>query len=326
MVLSTQTGAISHQRFHNLLDHIKPGDLLVMNDSRVMKARLRGTRPATGAAVEVLLLHPVEISAIYSRWTAFCRPAKKFRVGESLSFANGQLSASIIAEGPEGERTLEFSTPDILPILDQHGEIPLPPYIVQRRKETDAAMEMDDAVRYQTVYARQGGSVAAPTAGLHFTPELLEKIASKGARLAWVTLNVGAGTFKPVEVEDPSDHPMHREYYEVPEETAALIKQTKTSGGRVIAVGTTTVRTLESAFDPQTNSVTSGRQSTRLLILPGYRFQVVEAMVTNFHLPRSSLLMMISAFAGHDHIMNAYREAIAERYRFYSYGDAMLIY
>jgi len=325
MVLGTQTGGISHQRFHNLVDHIRPGDLLVMNDSRVMKARLRGTRPATGAAVEVLLLHPTEISANSSRWAAFCRPAKKFRIGESLAFANGQLTACVVAEGAEGERILEFSSADILPILEQFGEIPLPPYIVQRRKETEAAVDMDDAERYQTVYARQGSSVAAPTAGLHFTPDLLEKISSKGARLAWVTLNVGAGTFKPVEVENPSDHPMHLEYYDVPKETAALIRQTKSADGRVIAVGTTTVRTLESAFDPEARSVTSGPHSTRLLILPGYRFQIVDAMVTNFHLPRSSLLMMISAFAGHDHVMNAYREAIAEGYRFYSYGDAMLI-
>jgi S-adenosylmethionine:tRNA ribosyltransferase-isomerase len=212
-----------------------------------------------------------------------------------------------------------------MPVLEQYGEIPLPPYIVQRRKELDDADTAEDLERYQTVYAREHGSVAAPTAGLHFTPALLESIRSRGVQLAWVTLHVGAGTFKPVEVENPSEHPMHMEFYEVPIQTAELIAKTHANGHRVIAVGTTTVRTLESAYDKATGSFTTGRQSTRLLILPGYKFGVIDGLVTNFHLPRSSLMMMVSALAGHEHIMAAYREAIIQKYRFYSYGDAMLI-
>ena len=332
LVLDRNSGAIEHRQFGDLADYLKPRDLLVMNDSRVLKARLRGVRDKTGAAIEVLLLEPVEFSAEgRCRWSALCRPAKKFHKGEWLSFGGNRLAAEVAEVGPEGERVLEFAVPDLLPMLEQIGEIPLPPYIVQRRREIreqlppGGAMEAADAERYQTVYAREPGSVAAPTAGLHFTPRLLQKLGDTGIDLAWVTLHVGAGTFKPVEVEDPSQHPIHTEYCEVPSATADAIQRARDAGGRVIAVGTTTVRTLESAWDDAAQQFFQGRMTTRLLILPGYKYQVVDAMITNFHLPRSSLLMMISAFAGHEKIMHAYRQAIENKYRFYSYGDAMLI-
>lgn len=332
--LNRLSGAVTHSHFNNLPSCVRPGDLIVMNDSRVMKARLRGKRRSTGAAVEVLLLqtipHDPGPAHSTSRWTAFCRPAKKFHSGEFIDFAEGKLAAQVIGEGVEGERTLEFPFADLLLLLDELGEIPLPPYIVQRRKETgenshSAEQDASDLERYQTVYARQYGSIAAPTAGLHFTPQLLDEIRAAGAKTAWVTLHVGAGTFKPVEVDDPTAHPMHTENYEVPAETSRLIRETRAAGGRVIAVGTTTVRTLEAAWDITSETFAAGSQSTDILILPGYTFQVVDAMITNFHLPRSTLLMMISAFAGYDAVMAAYREAIVQKYRFYSYGDAMLI-
>lgn len=332
LILDRDSGAIQHKRFSDLVQFIQPGDLLVLNDSRVINARLSGIRRATGAAVEALLLQPAldnksEIKTGHSSWTAFCRPARKFHSGEYVDFADGKLVARVVAEGPDGERTMEFPFEDILPLLELYGEIPLPPYIVQRRREVSesAGGAHQDLERYQTVYARSHGSIAAPTAGLHFTPRLLKKITSAGAKIAWVTLHVGAGTFKPVEVDNPAAHPMHTEFFEVPGETARAIIETRAAGGRVIAVGTTTVRTLESAWDATTNSFAAGRQATNILILPGYQFQIVDAMITNFHLPRSTLLMMISAFAGHGPVMAAYHEAIAQEYHFYSYGDAMLI-
>lgn len=332
LVLERHSGAIQHRQFVDLPQFLRPGDLLVLNDSRVIKARLRGRRRATGAEVEVLLLEKVDPSAgatpaavaSESHWRAMGRPAKKFRVDEWIDFAGGALPARVVAAGPDGERLLAFSQPDILPYLERHGELPLPPYIVQRRKETNATFD-DDAERYQTVYSAHQGSIAAPTAGLHFTPELLQTLSDQGISAARVTLHVGAGTFKPVEVDNPADHPIHAETCEVPASTAAAILETRRRGGRIIAVGTTTVRTLESAWVSDTAAFRRGPFATRLLILPGYEFQVVDAMITNFHLPRSSLLMMVSAFAGHGAIMNAYATAIAEAYRFYSYGDAMLL-
>jgi S-adenosylmethionine:tRNA ribosyltransferase-isomerase len=333
MVLNTNAPAPEQWHFSDLPQFMRAGDLLVMNDSRVMKARLRGTRRTTGATVEALLLEQVSLSGeqnlaagTHSAWIGMCRPARKFHVGEMIDFADGALPALVAQEGPDGERTLIFQSPDILPLLEAHGEIPLPPYIVQRRKETGEAAGVDDAVRYQTVYSSNVGSVAAPTAGLHFTPELLQQLEDQGVETAHVTLHVGAGTFKPVEVENPEEHPMHSEAYEVPQSTAAAIKASRARGGRVVAVGTTTVRTLEAAWDSAAGEFRPGRQSTRLLILPGYEFQVVDAMITNFHLPKSSLLMMVSAFAGHERIMAAYRTAIDQGYRFYSYGDAMLLF
>lgn len=330
LVLDRDSGKVQHGHFNSLPELLQPGDLVVMNNSRVMKARLRGVRRKTDAGVEALLLEQVLDADAgadgNSRWLAMCRPARKFHIGEMIDFNGGELAARVIAEGDDGERTLEFARPDILPLLEKYGEIPLPPYIVQRRKEVGkTGQKIDDAVRYQTVYAKQLGSVAAPTAGLHFTTELFERLESAGVNRAYVTLHVGAGTFKPVEVENPAEHPMHSEFYEVPEATAQAIKETRERGGRIIAVGTTTVRTLESAWNDTTRDFRRGRHSTRLLILPGYEFKVVDAMVTNFHLPKSSLLMMISAFAGREKVMVAYTEAIARKYRFYSYGDAMFV-
>lgn len=329
LVVQRDEAANQHRVFRDLAEYLRPGDLLVMNDSRVMKARLRGSRASTGAGVELLLLSPApdgpDGGAAGNAWVAMCKPARKVCLGETIVFGNGAATATVIAEGPAGERTLRFSIPDIFPLLDAHGEIPLPPYIVQRRKETDDADDAADPERYQTVYAREQGSVAAPTAGLHFTPELLGEIERLGVNLAWVTLHVGAGTFKPVEVDNPAEHPIHSEMCEVPPATADAIARAKAQGGRVVAVGTTTVRTLESAWDAQAGHFRVGRQSTRLLILPGYRYNVVDVLVTNFHLPRSSLMMMVSALAGTDRVMQAYREAIENGYRFYSYGDAMLI-
>ncbi len=341
LVLHPANGAMEHRQFHNLPNYLQPGDLLVMNDTRVIKARLRGTRTTTGAGVEILLLSvDASISGIPESqiaWKALCRPAKKVKTGETIVFAGGNFIATVVSEGEEGERTLMFNSSDLQTLLEHHGEIPLPPYIVQRRKEIEAehtdtpreslppAGPISDAERYQTIYAREGTSVAAPTAGLHFTPQLLDAIRSKSVKIAYVTLNVGAGTFKPVEVENPAEHPIHEESFSIPEETATLIAETRAAGGRIIAVGTTTVRALESAFDSTTGNLRTGPQSTRLLIIPGYKFNVIDGLVTNFHLPRSSLLMMISALAGHQGIMTAYREAIAQKYRFYSYGDAMLI-
>ena len=326
MVLDRSSREISHRVFRDLIDYINPGDLLVLNDSRVMKARLRGHRAQSGGSVEALLLHPESADQTSAtRWLALCRPAKKLKPGEQLIFADGALAATVISVGAEGERILEFATDDIMPWLEKHGEIPLPPYIVQRRKTLNDSDDSEDLERYQTVYSRQQGSVAAPTAGLHFTPDLLKAVQDKGAGIAYVTLHVGPGTFKPVDVEDPTAHPMHSENYEVPETTARRIQETKAAGGRVIAVGTTTVRTLESAWDDAANCFFSGPRSTRLLILPGYKYKVVDGLVTNFHLPRSTLLMMVSALADPELIMQAYQAAISEKYRFYSYGDAMLI-
>lgn len=331
LVVDKKSGALQHRRFVDLPQFLRAGDLLVLNDSRVIKARLRGIRRATGAEVEILLLEKtaapageLALEGPASYWRALGRPAKKFRMGEWIDFGGGALPARVEAAGDEGERILAFPLEDILPALERHGELPLPPYIVQRRKEIETTYE-HDAERYQTVYSAAQGSIAAPTAGLHFTPELLENLARDGVRSARVTLHVGAGTFKPVEVDDPAQHPIHAENCEVPAATAAMIEETRERGGRIVAVGTTTVRTLESAWDRETGAFRSGLFSTRLLILPGYKFGVVDAMVTNFHLPRSSLLMMVSAFAGHEAIMNAYTEAIREGYRFYSYGDAMLL-
>lgn len=321
-------GDLSHRAFSDLPDLMRPGDLLVMNDSKVIRARLRGRRRSTGAAVEALLLEPVTSEAGLSGavWKAICRPARKFKVGEWVDFGDGALAGIVVGEGADGERVLKFGTEDILPLLDQFGEIPLPPYIVQRRKEAGIRAEaVDDSSRYQTVYSEKAGSVAAPTAGLHFTTELLQKLTENGVGLGRVTLHVGAGTFRPVEVEDPAEHPIHAEVCEVPEATARAIMECRERGGRVVAVGTTTTRTLEAAWDAAAGVFRTGSFSTRLLILPGYEFQVIDGMITNFHLPRSSLLMLVSAFAGHEAIMNAYRVAVESGYRFYSYGDAMLL-
>lgn len=300
---------------------------MVLNDSKVIRARLRGERLSTGGAVELLLLRR-ELSgqAGGDTWSALARPARKLQTGEQLLFGRGAMRATVTGIRDGGERVLTFETQDLLPHLDTIGELPLPPYIVQRRRQAGSASEQEgDATRYQTVYATAPGSVAAPTAGLHFTDDLLQVLKRKGVEIAHVTLHVGAGTFKPVEADDPRQHSMHTEYYTVPKVTAEVINRARSGGRRIIAVGTTVVRTLESAVCSTSGVVPQESATTDLLILPGYRFQVVDGLITNFHLPRSTLLMLVSAFAGTELVRHAYTEAIAHEYRFYSYGDAMLI-
>ncbi|MBX7245039.1 MAG: tRNA preQ1(34) S-adenosylmethionine ribosyltransferase-isomerase QueA [Candidatus Sumerlaeaceae bacterium] len=329
MVLHRNKGSIEHRRFVEIGSYLKPGDLLVVNDSKVIRARIHGKRLETGGSVEMLLMERTGQSGLTDRWNVLCRPAKKLKPGQVVYFANKELTATVLHYTGEGEREVEFSAPDVMPWLDQIGEVPLPPYIIQRRREMGLAdplkpADMDDNSRYQTVYAREPGSIAAPTAGLHFSPELLASLEANGVQRAAVTLHVGLGTFKPVEVEEVEDHPMHTEHYEISEGTAAAINSAKAEGRRVIAVGTTAVRTLESSV-AEDGSVRAGRFDTALMLTPGSNFRVVDAMVTNFHLPRSTLLMLVSAFAGREFILRAYAEAVREEYRFFSYGDAMLL-
>lgn len=304
---------VSHHIFRDLPDFLQPGDLLVLNDTKVIQARLRGTKVSGGARVEVLLLKP--LSDDWRNWEGLVRPGRKLQPGQEVCLANGQVL--LIEERlPEGLRKITFQgNRDVRSILSEVGEMPLPPYI----KETDAPPE-----RYQTVYARNEGSSAAPTAGLHFTESLFDSLEKKGIERAWVTLHVGLGTFRPVKVQDIREHPMHEELCLVPEETVEAIRRTRERGGRVIAVGTTVVRTLESRAG-QEGLPRVGYGNTRLFIFPGYSFKIVDAMVTNFHLPQSTLLMLVSGFAGYELTMRAYRQAVDEDYRFFSFGDAMLI-
>ena len=315
---------LAHRDFRDLPEYLRPGDLLVVNDTRVIPARLYAKR-ATGARVEILLLREEDDSpAKAPRWRALLKPAKKVAINESLMLAEEHF-ARVIAIHESGERTVEFITPDFRALLATHGLMPVPPYILKRRAAEPQATG-DDRLRYQTVYARSEGSVAAPTAGLHFTEELLATLRAKNIATASVTLHVGAGTFQTMEpATRVEDHVMHEELYDIPTPTAAAITRTRAAGGRVIAVGTTSVRTLESAWDPATGSVRPGPGATRLMITPGSRLQLVDGIVTNFHLPRSTLLLLVSAFAGRERILAAYAEAIRLRYRLYSYGDAMLI-
>ena len=313
MVVDRGNQSISHRSFRDIIELIAPEDVLVVNRTRVMRARLLGTR-ASGAPAEILLLKPLGDG----RYEAMVSPGGKLRPGRRVEIAPG-FSAEVLEISERRTRIVQL-TSDVLPIddaIEQFGHVPLPPYM----ERPDASA---DAERYQTVFARESGSVAAPTAGLHFTPELLARLAAKGVARAEVLLHVGAGTFKPVEVEDPAEHVMHEEWYSVSEETARLINERRASGGKVWAVGTTSVRTLESAADDN-GCVRAGEGDTRIFIRPPYRFRAVDRIVTNFHLPRSTLIMLVAAFAGHDLTMQAYRTAIAERYRFYSYGDAMAI-
>lgn len=304
---------VSHRIFRDLPDLIRPGDLLILNDTKVIQARLRGTKVSGGARVEVLLLKP--LSEDWRNWEGLVRPGRKLQPGQTVQLADGEIL--LIGERlPEGLRKITFlGDRDVRSILKELGEMPLPPYI----KETDAPPE-----RYQTVYARKEGSSAAPTAGLHFTESLFERLEKNGVERAWVTLHVGLGTFRPVKVQDIREHPMHEELCLVPEETVEAIRRTRERGGRVIAVGTTVVRTLESRAG-EGGVPRAGYQNTRLFIYPGYSFKVIDAMITNFHLPQSTLLMLVSAFAGYDLTMDAYRQAVDEEYRFFSFGDAMLI-
>ncbi len=312
MVLDRENHGITHKHFYDIIDYLNPGDCLVMNNTRVIPARLYGVKERSGGKIEFLLLKRINIDT----WEVILRPGKKAKVGSRFIFGDGLLVAEVIEVRDDGNRIVKFEFDGVWEeILDTLGEMPLPPYIKEKLKDKD---------RYQTVYSKIEGSAAAPTAGLHFTDELLEKIKQKGIKIAFVTLHVGLGTFRPVSVDNIEEHHMHSEYYEVSKETADIINETRKQGGRIVAVGTTSVRTLESvATDDGTIPVQSG--DTQIFIYPGYKFKVVDALITNFHLPESTLLMLISALYDREHIMDAYKVAIDENYRFFSFGDAMLI-
>ena len=311
LTLDKYTGETGHHHFYELPRFLRPGDCLVLNDSRVLPARLIGRR-STGGACEVLLL----IDRGEGLWECLVRPGRKMKPGAQLSFGEGKLTATVEAELPGGNRLVRFHYQGIfLEILEELGRMPLPPYI---------KAELQDNERYQTVYSHELGSAAAPTAGLHFTNELLDKIRAKGINVATVTLHVGLGTFRPVKVEDVTQHHMHSEFYVVEEDQAKLINDTKAAGGRVIAVGTTSCRTLESATG-EDGILKAGSGWTEIFIYPGYRFKMIDGLITNFHLPESTLVMLVSALAGKEHIMAAYEEAVREKYRFFSFGDAMMI-
>lgn len=316
LVLDKQTGEVRHGHFYDILDELRPGDCLIMNDSRVLPARLLGSRVhadgTVGGACEVLLL----IDRGDNVWECLVRPGKKLRPGARVTFGGGELTGEIIGEVEGGNRLVCFSYEGIfLEVLERLGQMPLPPYI----KET-----LEDRERYQTVYSRHNGSAAAPTAGLHFTRDLMDKITEKGVSIGYVTLHVGLGTFRPVKEEDITAHDMHSEYCVIPQETADLINRTKASGGRVICVGTTSCRTLES-WAAEDGHMEAKAGWTNIFIYPGYRFKVLDALITNFHLPESTLIMLVSALAGRENVLNAYKTAVEEKYRFFSFGDAMFI-
>jgi len=312
LVLNKTTGAVSHHVFRDIVSFLNPGDCLVLNNTKVIPARLLGEREGTGAHVEVLLLKRREGDV----WETLVKPGKKCRPGTRLSFGEGLLKAEVLETVEEGNRLIHFEYEGIWEeVLDRLGEMPLPPYITHK---------LQDRNRYQTVYAKYEGSAAAPTAGLHFTKDLLAQIELKGVNIAYVTLHVGLGTFRPVKEENVLEHHMHSEFYQVTEEAAKKINDTKKAGGRVICVGTTSCRTIESAAD-ENGVVHPGSDNTEIFIYPGYRFKVLDALITNFHLPESTLVMLVSALAGRENVLNAYQEAIKERYRFFSFGDAMFI-
>lgn len=312
MVLNKETGEIRHQHFYDVLDYLQPGDCLVLNNSRVLPARLLGHRP-TGGVVEVLLLRDLGNKC----WECLCKPGRKMQVGNEVIFGNGELTATVREVQETGNRVIEFHYEGIfLEILERLGKMPLPPYIKE---------ELHDQERYQTVYSREVGSAAAPTAGLHFTNELLDAIRQKGVQVAFVTLHVGLGTFRPVKTENILEHHMHSELCMMDEATAEVLNRTKAAGGRIICVGTTSCRTLESLAG-EDGSFRAESKWTEIFIYPGYKFKAMDALITNFHLPESTLVMLVSAFAGREKVLNAYKEAVNERYRFFSFGDAMLIY
>lgn len=312
LLLGRKTGETEHHIFRDIVDQLHPGDCLVVNNTKVIPARLIGSRMETGAKIEALLLKRGEDDV----WETLVKPGKKARPGTKISFGDGLLTGEVLEVVEDGNRRIRFHYEGIFEeILDQLGQMPLPPYITHQLK---------DKKRYQTVYAEHDGSAAAPTAGLHFTPELLQKIQEKGVHIAHVTLHVGLGTFRPVKVENILEHHMHSEYYMVEEDQAQLINETKAQGGRVIAVGTTSCRTLESATG-EDGILKAGSGWTDIFIYPGYTFRMIDCLITNFHLPESTLLMLVSALAGRDRIMAAYAEAVKERYRFFSFGDAMFI-
>lgn len=312
LVLGKEDGSISHHHFRDILGYLREGDCLVLNNTKVIPARLYGTREGTGAMIEVLLLKRRENNI----WETLVKPGKKAKPGTKILFGDGVLTGEVVDIVEEGNRLIQFTYEGVFEeILDRLGQMPLPPYITH---------ELKDRNRYQTVYAKHDGSAAAPTAGLHFTPELLDEVRAHGVRIAEVTLHVGLGTFRPVKVEDVTQHHMHSEFYMIDEQAARIINETKQQGGRVICVGTTSCRTIESAAD-ENGYLQPCSGWTEIFIYPGYQFRILDGLITNFHLPESTLLMLVSALAGKEHVMAAYEEAVKEQYRFFSFGDAMLI-
>lgn len=313
LMLHKETGEIKHEIFRNIIEYLQEGDCLILNNTKVIPARLLGEKEDTGAHVEVLLLKRHEADV----WETLVRPGKKCRPGSRLSFGDGLLKAEVLEVVEEGNRLVRFEYEGIFEeVLDKLGEMPLPPYITHK---------LQDKNRYQTVYAKYDGSAAAPTAGLHFTPQLLKDIEDKGVKIAYVTLHVGLGTFRPVKEENILDHHMHSEYYQVSEEAAEIINSTKKAGGHVICVGTTSCRTVESA-STEDGVIHAGCDNTEIFIYPGYQFKVLDCLITNFHLPESTLVMLVSALAGRENVLAAYEEAVREKYRFFSFGDAMFIH
>lgn len=313
MILHKKTGELEHRIFKDLGEYLRPGDCLVLNDTRVIPARIYGVKEETGAVVEFLLVSQKENDV----WECLCKPGKRAKIGTKFSFGEGKLIGEIIdINEDDGNRFVKFSCDaSIYAVLDEIGAMPLPPYIKEKLKDKE---------RYQTVYSKELGSAAAPTAGLHFTPEMLDEIRKSGVKTAYVTLHVGLGTFRPVKVDDVTKHKMHTEHYIMPQKTADMINETKKNGGRVICVGTTSCRTVESVAT-KNGCVCADEDDTSIFIYPGYEFKCMDALITNFHLPESTLIMLVSAFAGFDNIMNAYNTAVAEKYRFFSFGDAMFI-
>lgn len=312
MVVDKNTGEVSHKIFKDLIDYLNPNDCLILNDTRVIPARIYGVKKETGAVVEFLLLKQSENNV----WECLCKPGKRAKIGTEFVFGEGLVECEVVDITDDGNRKIQFKcdSKEIYTILDKIGKMPLPPYITE---------ELKNGERYQTVYSRELGSAAAPTAGLHFTQELLKKIEDKGIKIGYVTLHVGLGTFRPVKVDDVTKHKMHTEHYHISKETADLINETKANGGRVISVGTTSTRTLESVAS-KNGCICEDEDDTSIFIYPGYEFKCIDGLVTNFHLPESTLIMLISAFAGYDNVMNAYKIAVDERYRFFSFGDACL--
>ena len=313
LILDHETGEMQDKHFYDILDQLNPGDAVVMNNSRVMPARIYGVKPETGGHVEVLLLHNTEGDV----WETLVKPAKKFKVGAQITFGNGELTATITKELEHGGRMIEFHYDGIfMEVLEKLGEMPLPPYIKEK---------LDDPDRYQTVYAKENGSAAAPTAGLHWTKELLQKVQDKGVKLVYLTLHVGLGTFRPVDEKRIEDHVMHSEFYQLDEQSAQTLNEVRQHGGRIIATGTTSIRTLETIGSKFNGALQADSGWTDIFIKPGYEWKVVDAFITNFHLPKSTLVMLVAAFTGRDKILNAYQHAIEEKYRFFSFGDAMFI-